>query len=74
MTQKNQTKPLNKWMQFITMPSQMGVIIFVGVFVGLKLDEFYKNENLFTVIFSLISVFIALYVVIKNINNLNKND
>lgn len=74
MIQKNQTKPLNKWMQFITMPSQMGVIIFVGVFVGLKLDEFYKNENLFTVIFSLISVFIALYVVIKNINNLNKND
>jgi F0F1-type ATP synthase assembly protein I len=56
------------------MPSQMVVIIFVGVFVGLKLDEFYKNENLFTIIFSLISVFIALYVVIKNLNNLNKNE
>ncbi|WP_353077932.1 AtpZ/AtpI family protein [Flavobacterium sp.] len=72
--QNNKNKPLNKWIQFITMPSQMGVIIFIGVYVGLKLDEFYKNENLFTVIFSLISVFIALYVVIKNLNNLNKND
>ena len=67
-------KPLNKWLQFANIPFQMGLIIFVGVFIGNKLDEYFEKENMFIIIVSLISVFIALYVVIKSVINMSKND
>ena len=67
-------KPLNKWIQFANIPFQMGLIIFVGVFIGNKLDEYFEKENMFIIIVSLISVFIALYVVIKSVINMSKND
>ena len=67
-------KPLNKWLQFANIPFQMGLIIFVGVIIGNKLDEYFEKENMFIIIVSLISVFIALYVVIKSVINMSKND
>jgi ATP synthase protein I len=67
-------RPLNKWLQFANIPFQMGLIIFVGVFIGNKLDVYFKKENMFTIIFSLVSVFVALYVVIKSVINMGKND
>lgn len=67
-------RPLNKWLQFANIPFQMGLIIFVGVFTGNKLDVYFEKENMFTIIFSLISVFVALYVVIKSVINMGKND
>jgi ATP synthase protein I len=67
-------RPFNKWLQFANIPFQMGLIIFVGVFIGNKLDVYFKKENMFTIIFSLVSVFVALYVVIKSVINMGKND
>ncbi len=67
-------KSLNKWIQFANIPFQMGLIIFVGVFIGNKLDEYFEKENMFIIIVSLISVFIALCVVIKSVINMSKND
>lgn len=58
----------------MNIPFQMILIIFLGVILGKKLDAYFNNEFLFTVIFSLVSVFIALYMVICNVNNINKND
>lgn len=52
----------------------MGIVIFIGVFIGVKLDAYFEKGNLFTIILSLLSVFVALYTVIRNVNNLNKND
>ena len=52
----------------------MELIILVGVFIGNKLDKKKKKENMFIIIVSLISVFIALYVVIKSVINMSKND
>lgn len=52
----------------------MGVIICAGVFLGMWLDE--KTENtgsLFTIVLSLLSVFIALYNVIRQVKNLGDN-
>ncbi|WP_324522812.1 MULTISPECIES: AtpZ/AtpI family protein [unclassified Flavobacterium] len=57
----------------MNIPFQMGVIIFAGVYFGNWLDEKQQNKNsLYTIIFSLLAVFIALYNVIQQVKNLNK--
>ncbi|MCL2328677.1 MAG: AtpZ/AtpI family protein [Bacteroidetes bacterium] len=45
---------------------QMLAIILVGVWGGQKLDEWLGFTSLFTVIVSLLSVFAALYVALKD--------
>ncbi|MHA3788463.1 AtpZ/AtpI family protein [Flavobacterium hauense] len=62
-----------KWIALVNIPFQMGVIILAGVYLGLWLDEKYSNGgNLFTIIFSLLAVFIALYNVIRQVKNLGE--
>jgi len=47
---------------------KMGAIIFIGTFGGLKLDEFLGFEkHLITVVFSLLSVILAIYIVVKDL-------
>jgi membrane protein YdbS with pleckstrin-like domain len=73
MNQESKKKPLNKWLVLMNIPFQMGVIIFAGVYFGNWLDKKQQNENsLYTIIFSLLAVFIALYNVIQQVKNLNK--
>lgn len=68
------SKNNNKWLVFLNIPFQMGLIIFIGVKLGLWLDQrFNVYTNMFTIIFSLAAVFISLYNVIKQVNNLNKD-
>lgn len=51
----------------------MGVIICAGVFFGIWLDKKTGNTgSLYTIIFSLLSVFIALYNVIRQVKNLGE--
>jgi len=48
----------------------MIVIIVLGTFAGIKLDEVFPNKNqLFTIILSLIAVAISMYYVIKQVSN-----
>jgi F0F1-type ATP synthase assembly protein I len=57
-------------MKFSGMAFQMGITIFVGVYIGLFLDEKYPNENqIYTVLFTFIFVILALYSVVKKILN-----
>lgn len=66
---------LRKWAVFSGIAIQMGVTIGIGVFVGIKLDENYPNKySAFTIIFSLLGVFISLYAVIKQLEKMNKKD
>jgi membrane protein DedA with SNARE-associated domain len=66
---------LRKWAVFSGIAIQMGVTIGIGVFAGRKLDESFPNKySVYTIIFSLLGVFIALYAVIKQLQNMNKND
>lgn len=54
---------------------QMLIIIALGTFGGVKLDEKYPNKhNLFTVIFSLLSVLIAIFYVVKRILSITKEE
>ncbi|UGS23546.1 AtpZ/AtpI family protein [Flavobacterium channae] len=67
-------KQANKWLVFINIPFQMGLIIFLGVMLGQWLDEKFKLEgSILTIIFSLLAVFTALYNVIRQVNKMSND-
>ncbi|WP_159801311.1 AtpZ/AtpI family protein [Flavobacterium sp. MK4S-17] len=72
MSTKQPDNKSKKWIALINIPFQMGVIICAGVFLGIWLDGQFgkKDSSLFTIIFSLLAVFIALYNVIRQVKNL----
>ena len=66
--EKQPSKPLNAYAKYSSLGIQMAVIIGGGCYGGYKLDEYYKNTNsVFTIIFSLLSIGLAMYVVIKDV-------
>jgi NhaP-type Na+/H+ or K+/H+ antiporter len=72
--QKNQ-KQLNSYARFSSAVIKMGVIIALFTYIGNQIDI--KNPNqyhLFTVFFSLTGVFIALYIIIKEVINYSKDE
>ena len=59
---------LNNYARFSGVGFQMLATIGVGVWGGIKLDNVYPNNyQVFTVICSLISIGVALYLVIKQV-------
>jgi F0F1-type ATP synthase assembly protein I len=73
MEENNKNKSLNKWIQLISIPAQMGIVIFLFAYLGQYLDEKYHSEN-YVKIFTVVGVFLAMYNVIRQVNQLNKND
>ena len=70
----NNKKQANKWLALINIPFQMGLIIFGFSYLGSWLDETNSNvEETNFKIFTLIGVFIAIYQVISQVNQINKN-
>ncbi len=63
-SQKKSSKLVNG-LQYSAMAMQMGATIGLFVFLGLKLDDFFKTRVLFTLILSLSGVAAALYYFIK---------
>ena len=72
MENDQKKKSPSKWIAMMNIPIQMGVIIFVFTYAGIWLDEKYTGTSVFTIVLSLLSVFIALYNVIRQVKNLNK--
>ncbi len=70
------TKPPNKptkrnrpndFYRYTGMAMKMAIVILAGVMGGQKLDEKYQTESpWFTIVLSLLSVAIAIYIVIKD--------
>lgn len=69
--QKNDNNnQFKSYLRFTTIVWEMLVIIGAGTWGGLELDKRREDEfPLFTVILSLASVFIAIYLVIKQVKN-----
>ena len=62
----NQKKNLlNQLLKLSNLGIQMGLIIGLAVFAGLKADLYFKLEATFSVFFSLLGVFGALFYAIK---------
>ena len=69
--QKSKLKNQYKWLAFINIPIQMGVIIFLFSFMGNWLDSNYPSKSVYyNKIFILVGVFIALYNVIRQVNSM----
>jgi len=63
----------NKWIVLITMPVQMGAIIFFFAWFGSWLDDHYGNiQHPNRTLFALIGVAFAMYNVIRQVNELNR--
>jgi F0F1-type ATP synthase assembly protein I len=71
---KKKNNPLNSYARFSGIAIQMFVIIGVGTFGGIKLDEYFQNKNnLFTIIFSLLSVILSILYVVRSIISSSKD-
>ncbi|RLD59097.1 MAG: ATPase F0F1 [Bacteroidetes bacterium] len=69
MENKNQKKNnLNSYVKYSNIAIQMLVIILLGVFGGFKLDQWLELQfPVFTVVLSLLSVVMAIYLVTKDL-------
>jgi len=68
-------KAPNKWLTLINIPIQMGAIIFVFAWMGTWLDENHPNPKVYyNKILIIVGVFLALYNVFRQVNELNKNE
>ena len=71
--QSKKKKQLNSYIKYSSLVTKMAIIIIAGTFFGDYLDE--KNHSdppIYTIIFSLCSIFLALYYTLKNIINQNE--
>jgi len=68
-------KETNAYLRLTSAAFQMGVVIFLGAYFGKKLDENSSFEKpIYTIILSLLGVAIGLYLIIKEVMQINKND
>ncbi len=73
--EKQKKNKLKNYAVFSGIAFEMMAIIGAGSFLGYKLDEKKNNEfPLFTVIFSLSAVIVAIYLVIKSVIKFSKDD
>ena len=68
LPKKNKDKnTLKSYAKYSGIAFQMGAIIFLGTWGGYKLDNYFNFENhILTLILSMVSVFLAIYTVIKD--------
>jgi hypothetical protein len=73
MEKKPNKKQSNKWIALINIPIQMGVIILFA-YGGNWLDENYPNPKVYyNKILVMVGVALALYNVIRQVNEINKS-
>ncbi len=65
----------NKYLAYVNIAFQMGIIIAAGVFVGIWLDGKFPNKySAYTISLSLLGVFVALYQVFRGLKDLSDED
>lgn len=73
--ESNKDKKNNiQWLALVNIPIQMGIIIFAFYKFGSWLDENYTSAKVYYYqIFTMIGVFLALYNVYRQVNEIGKN-
>ncbi|WP_372918340.1 AtpZ/AtpI family protein [Salegentibacter sp.] len=65
----------NKYLAYVNIAFQMGIIIAAGVFIGIWLDGKFPNKySAYTISLSLLGVFVALYQVFRGLRDLGDDD
>ena len=73
--QSKKENSFNSYAKYSAIAFQMFAIIGIGSFIGVKIDEFYGNQNkLWTIILSLGSTILAVVFVIRRIIANSKDD
>jgi len=66
---------LNKWLSLISIPIQMGVIVFLFSKLGQWLDQKFINKyNLYVKILTMVGVAIAFYNISRQLKEINKSE
>lgn len=74
MENKPNKKQASKWIALINIPIQMGAIIFLFSYLGDWLDENYPSPKVYySKILIMVGVALALYNVIRQVNEINKS-
>ena len=74
MSNQNQKNNNNKWLAFVNIPIQMGVIIFGFATLGNWLDGKYPNtHSIYVKILTLIGVTLAFYNLNRQLKDINNN-
>ena len=72
-SKKGKKKQLNLYIKYPSLTIQMAVIIAAGTFFGDYLDKKHTPDTpVYIITFSLLSIFLALYYVLKKIINHNE--
>ena len=72
---KKPNSSLNQYARFSSIAIQMGVIIGISAWGGKKLDEHFNlNKPYLTIVFSLLGVAFALYLIINEVIKMGKED
>jgi hypothetical protein len=65
---ENSTRAFGAYARYSALAIQAGVIIFAGTFGGLRLDQYlHLRFPVFTVILSLVSVFSAIWLLVREV-------
>ena len=65
----------NKWLALTSIPFQMFATIYLSYLLGGWIDQKYTlNNEIATKLVTLLGVFVALYQVINQVNQINRNE
>jgi F0F1-type ATP synthase assembly protein I len=69
-SQNKNRQSYNSYLKYSNIALQMGAIIGLGVWGGIQLDRYFELVTpVFTLVLSLLSVFVALYIIIKGVSS-----
>lgn len=71
MESKKPKKQLNKYIRLTGVGLQMGITIYLAVYLGKWLDVKYPNENnIYTIILTLLGLVLSFYSLLKQVKNI----
>ena len=71
---KNVNNSSSKGAAYLGLAFQMGIVIFLATWGGIKLDGVTGKHHIFTILFSLLSIVLMLYYIIHKELSKNKKD
>lgn len=75
MENQQKKKQRNKWLSLISIPIQMGIIVFLFSKLGQWLDhKFLNKHDLYVKILTMVGVAIAFYNIARQLKEINKSE
>ena len=75
MENQQKKKQRNKWLSLISIPIQMGIIVFLFSQLGQWLDhKFINQNNIYIKILTLVGVALAFYNIARQLKEINKSE